>query len=72
MSSKVIGICNGRTCCNYNQQLLQYAEALESKDIFFEEAMCLGMCETAPNIRVDEDGVRTKIASVTPDRLKNL
>ena len=64
MTQKVIGICNGRTCCNYNQQLLEMAEKLESEDVVFQEAMCLGMCETAPNIRVDEKGERKKYGKV--------
>lgn len=72
MTKKVIGICNGPTCCKYNQKLWECAQALESEDIFFEEAMCLGMCETAPSIRIDQKGERTKLSSVTPERLKSL
>lgn len=72
MTKKVIGICNGRTCCNYNQQLLKYAEQLESKDVFFEEAMCLGMCEMAPNIRIDNNGERTKHSCKNIEMLKKL
>lgn len=69
---KVIGICGGPTCCNHNKLLWEYAEALECDDVVFEEAQCLGMCETAPNIRVDEKGERKKYQKVSVESLKNI
>ena len=72
MEKKVIGICSGRSCCQVNQALLQYAEDLERQDVVFEEAMCLGMCESAPNIRVDEEGERTKYPKVDVSYLENV
>ncbi len=78
MSKKVIGICCGRSCCNRNKLLWSKVREVErEKDgkmdgVVIEEAMCLGMCEDGPNIRVDEDGVRRKESGVTEEDLEGV
>ena len=70
MTKKVIGICGGRSCCRTNQKLWDEARQSENENVVFEEAMCLGLCEDGPNIRVDDEGKREKVSGVTRERLR--
>lgn len=53
---KVIHVCHGRMCGRHAKHIMERLAQVQAKGVAIraEKCACMGQCENAPNIRIDE------------------
>jgi NADH:ubiquinone oxidoreductase subunit E len=75
MSKKTITVCRGPWCSKYRNDEVEaacraYATAQEDPKPEVTTSNCLGLCSTAPNVRIDEEGTEPGvIRHASPERM---